>query len=130
MNEVFYLRQIQYNLRNFNVFATDNWRSNYLLNSSVYRVNQLWQTLTSKFKDCVSLQLFKDKIKTWCCDRCQCQICWRYIANVAYFQFPFLWPKVYTKQNCIVVNCKWPKCPFQLKQCTCRLMYGRILLAM
>ena len=39
MNEVFYLSQIHYNLRNFNVFATDNWRSNYLLNSSVYRVN-------------------------------------------------------------------------------------------
>ena len=37
MNEVFYLRPNHYNLRSFNVFAPDNPRSKYLLNSSVYR---------------------------------------------------------------------------------------------
>ena len=75
MNEVFYLRQNYYNWRNFNIFATDNPRNKYLLNYSVYRANQLWQTLPSEIKDCASLQLFKDKIKTWRCDRYQCQIC-------------------------------------------------------
>ena len=85
MNEVFYLRQNHYNLSNFNVFATGNSRNIYLLNSSVYRANQLWQTLPSAIKDCASLQLFKDKIKTWHCDRCQCQICSKYIADVGYF---------------------------------------------
>ena len=85
MNEVFYLRQSYYNLRNFNVFATDIPRKKYLLNSSVYRANQLWQALPSEIKDCASLQLFKDKMKTWRCDRCQCQICSRYITNVGYF---------------------------------------------
>ena len=39
MNEVFYLRQNHYNLRNFNFFATDNPRNKYLLNSSVYQAN-------------------------------------------------------------------------------------------
>ena len=85
ISSVFYLRQSHYNLRNFNVFATDNSRNQCLLNSSVCRANQLWQTLSSKIKDCASLQLFKDKIKTWLCDRCQCQIRSRYIANVVYF---------------------------------------------
>ena len=80
MNEVCYLRQNHYNLHNFNVFATDNPR-----NSSVYRANQLWQTLPSEIQECASLQLFKDKIRTCCCDRSQCQICSRYIANVGYF---------------------------------------------
>ena len=61
MNEVFYLRQNHYNLRNFNVFATDNPHNKYLLNYSVYRVNQLWQTLLSEIKDCASLQIFKDQ---------------------------------------------------------------------
>ena len=75
MNEVFDLRQNYYNWRNFNIFATDNPRNKFLLNYSVYRANQLWQTLPSEIKDCASLQLFKDKIKTWRCDRCQCQIC-------------------------------------------------------
>ena len=82
MNEVFYLRP---NLRNFNVVASDNPRYRYLLNSSVYRANQLWQALPSKIKGCESLQLFKDKIKTWRCNRYQCQICSRYIVNVGYF---------------------------------------------
>ena len=41
MNEVFYLRQNHYNLRSFNAFSTDNARNTYLLNSSVYRTNQL-----------------------------------------------------------------------------------------
>ena len=44
MNEVFYLRQNHYNLRNFNVFATDNPGYKYLLNSSAYLLNQLWLT--------------------------------------------------------------------------------------
>ena len=64
MNEVFYLRQNYYNLSNLNVSATDNPRNKYLLDSSVYRANQLWQTLTSEIRGCASLQLFKDKIKT------------------------------------------------------------------
>ena len=64
MNEVFYLRQNYYNLSNLNVSATDNPRNKYLLDSSVYRANQLWQTLTSEIKGCAPLQLFKDKIKT------------------------------------------------------------------
>ena len=85
MHEVFYLRQNHHNLRNFNAFATDNPRNKYLLNSSVYRGNQLWQTLPSEIKGCESMQLFKDKIKTWRRDRCQFQICSRYIANVGYF---------------------------------------------
>ena len=53
INEVFYLRQNHYNLRNFNVFTTYNLRNKYLLNSSVYWANQLWQTLTSEIKDCI-----------------------------------------------------------------------------
>ena len=85
MNEVFYLRQNYYNLSNLNVSATDNPRNKYLLDSSVYRANQLWQTLTSEIKGCASLQLFKDKIKTWHCDRCHCQICSRYVAKIFYF---------------------------------------------
>ena len=115
MNEVFYLRQTYYNLRNFNVFVTDNPCNKYLLNSSIYRANELWQTLPSKIKNCASLQLCKDKIKTCRCDRCQCQICRTYIANVGYFWFVFLWLKIDSKQNCTVVNCKWPKCSFPVE---------------
>ena len=42
MNKLFYLRPNHYDLRTFNVFVADNPRNKYLLNSSVYRANQLW----------------------------------------------------------------------------------------
>ena len=42
MYEVFYLRPNHYNLRNSNVFVTDNPRNKYLLNATFYRANQLW----------------------------------------------------------------------------------------
>ena len=64
MNEVFYLHQRYYKLRNFNVFAIDNPHNKCLLNSSVYQTNQLWQILPFEIKDSASLLLFKDKIKT------------------------------------------------------------------
>ena len=51
MNEVFYLRLNHYNLRNLNVFAIDNPRNKFMLNSTVYRTNQLWQTLPSEVRD-------------------------------------------------------------------------------
>ena len=53
MNEVFYLLRKHYNLRSFNLFVTDNRRNKYLLNSSVYRANQIWQTQPSEIKDWV-----------------------------------------------------------------------------
>ena len=42
MNQVFYLRQNHYSLRNFNVFATDDPRNKYLLDFSVYRASQFY----------------------------------------------------------------------------------------
>ena len=39
--------------------------------ATVYQTNQLWQTLPSEIKDCLSLQPFKNDIKTWRCDRYQ-----------------------------------------------------------
>ena len=84
IKEVFYLRPNHFNLSNCNVFPTNNPRKKYLLKFFSWPWNQLWQKLPSEIKDCASLQLFKDKIKTWCSDRCSCQICWRY-GNVGYF---------------------------------------------
>ena len=42
MNEVFYLRQNHYNVRNYNACAIEIPRIKYLVISSVYRANQLW----------------------------------------------------------------------------------------
>ena len=111
MNEVFYLRQNHYNLRNLNAFATDNPLNKFMLNSTVHRANQLWQTLPSEVKDCSSLQLFEKKIKTCRCDRCQCQICLRYLSSVGYF-YLYCCSVGESWRNCATVKHKWPKCNF------------------
>ena len=84
MNDVFHLRQNTYNLRNFHAFATDVPRNNCMLNSVVYRANQLWETLPFDLKNSCSLELFKKGLKNWRCTRCSCQICSRFIADVGY----------------------------------------------
>ena len=115
MNEIFYLRPNHYNLHNFIVFATVNPRSKYLLNSSVYRSNQLWRTLSSEIKDCASLQLFKDKTKLGIVIDINVRFAQHILPILVTFGLFFLWSKVDTKQNCIVVNFEWPKCPFLVK---------------
>ena len=84
MNDVFHLRQNTYNLQNFHAFATDVPRNNCMLNSVVYRANQLWETLPFDLKNSCSLELFKKGLKNWRCTRCPCQICSRFIADVGY----------------------------------------------
>ena len=59
MNEDLHSRQIYCNLYNLNVFATDNPPNKFMLNSTVYRANQLCQILPFEGKDCPSLQIYK-----------------------------------------------------------------------
>ena len=63
MNEVFYLRQNQYNLHNLNVFAMDNPRDKLMSNSTVYRANQLWQSLFSEVKSFLHYTFIRTKSK-------------------------------------------------------------------
>ena len=68
MNAVFHLRQ-----------NTDLPRNNCMLNSVVYRANQLWETLPFDSKNSCLLELFKKRLKSWRCTRCPCQVCSRFI---------------------------------------------------
>ena len=63
-NEFFYLSQNHCYLRSLNVFVSDNPCNRFLLNSTVYKANQLRLPLPSKVKDYPSLQLLLNKIIT------------------------------------------------------------------
>ena len=56
----------------------------YLLNSDVYRGNQLWETLAFDLKNSSSQDLFKNGIKNWRCIESLCQICSRFLAGIEY----------------------------------------------
>ena len=66
MNDIFRLRENTYNLRNFHFFQTENPRSlKYGLDAIPYRASQLWQQVAIDICEAASLNLFKNRIKTW-----------------------------------------------------------------
>ena len=82
MNDIFHLRQNNYNLQNFHAFATDVLRNNCMLDSVLYMANKLWETLPFNLKNSCSLELLKKGLKNWRCIGCPYQICSRFIADV------------------------------------------------
>ena len=84
MNDVFYLRQNTFNLRNFYVFATDVPANNYLFSFVVYRAIQLSEALPFDLKVSGLLELFKNRLKNLRYTECQCQICARFLVCVGY----------------------------------------------
>ena len=63
MNDFFHLRQNTYNLQKFHAFASNVPRKNSMLNSVVYKANQLWETFPFDLKNSCLLELFKNRLK-------------------------------------------------------------------
>ena len=85
MNDIFNLRENLYNLRNFYIFQTENFRSvKYGLDAIPYHASQLRQQVPTDIREAASLALFKNRIKTWKCEDCPCRSCKIFIENVGY----------------------------------------------
>ena len=79
---IFKLRENMHNLRNFNIFQTENARSlKYRLDTIPYRANQPWQQEPIDIREAASLALFKNRIKT---EDCPCRSCKIFLQNVTY----------------------------------------------
>ena len=73
MNDFFKLRENMYNLRNFDIFQTDNLRSlKYGVDAIPYCASQPWQQVPIDIREAASLTLFENRIKTWKCEDCPC----------------------------------------------------------
>ena len=85
MNDIFKLRENTYNLRNFDVFQTENLRSlKYGLGAIPYHASQLSQQVPTDIREAAFLTLFKNRIKTWKCEDCLCRSYKLFIQNVGY----------------------------------------------
>ena len=115
MNEVFYLWQNHYNLLSFNIFATGNPRNKYLLNSSVYQLTNSGKHYPPKLRTLHHCSSLKIKSKLGAVIDVNVRFAQDTLPILVTFTLFFLWPKFDRKQNCIVVNFKWPKCPFSVK---------------
>ena len=85
LNNIFKLRENTYNLRNFDIFQTENTCSlKYGLGAIPHRASQLWQQVPTDIREAASLPLFNNRIKTWKCEDCPYRSYKIFIQNVGY----------------------------------------------
>ena len=64
MSDIFRLREKSYSLRRFHVFDSQNPRTKtFGLDSTAYRVSQLWKNVPEEIRNSTPFPMFKKKIK-------------------------------------------------------------------
>ena len=85
MNEILIQRNPPYELRNTNTFLLPRVHTgNYGTETVRYRGQRLWRSLPQEIKDAGSLQQFKNKIRFWKNDDCDCKLCKQYISQLGF----------------------------------------------
>ena len=85
MNEVVIQRNPPYELRNTNTFLLPRIHTvNYGTETVRYRGLRLWRSLPQEIKDAGSVQQFKNKIKFWKNDDCDCKLCKQCISQLGF----------------------------------------------
>ena len=74
-----------YNLRNQSTLKRIKTNSMYFGSKNLSSVApKIWDLVPDSFENENSLERFKDRIKTWTSDKCQCRICKLYIGQVGF----------------------------------------------
>ena len=85
MKEVSTKRILKYNFRNCRQTLFPNPKTKkYDTDTVAYKASQLWSTLSTRYKNLPSLDLFKSKIKSWHFSDCHCNICRIFVDSVGF----------------------------------------------
>ena len=85
MDEIFLKRSVRYNLRNTNTFLLPMVHTvNCGTETIRYRGQRIWHYLPQEIKDSNSVQQFKNKIKYWTNEDCDCRLCRQYIPRLGF----------------------------------------------
>ena len=91
MKEVFAKGILKYNIRNCRVtYANCKYRlprpksRKYGADTIAYKAAQLWNTLSPRYKNVSSLDLFKSQIKSWHCSDCPSSTCKIFVNGVGF----------------------------------------------
>ena len=85
MDEIFLKRSVTYNLRNTNAFLLPMVHTvNYDTETIRYRGQRIWHSLPRGIKDSSSVQQFKNEIKYWNNEGCDCRFCRQYIPRLGF----------------------------------------------
>ena len=85
MSSIFPPKLIKYNLltqSNFNRNSVNS--SKYGLNSIIFFASKVWQMIPIEMKNLKSYEDFRNKIKRWELDRCDCKLCKDFVSNLGY----------------------------------------------
>ena len=83
MDEIFLKRSVTYNLRNANTFLLPMIHTvDYGTETIRYREQRICHSLPQEIKDSNSVQQFKNKIKCWNDEGCDCRLCRQYIPRL------------------------------------------------
>ena len=83
MKNTFHLIQKPYNLRNDPELQRRRNRTVYFGTESISSLApKIWELVPSNIRSANSLEIFKEKIKSWTTDKCPCRLCKTYIGNV------------------------------------------------
>ena len=84
LNDVFQINVSLYNLRN-SEFKTENVKTvHYGTESLSFLGPKIWKLLPVDIKSSNTLQIFKNKIKSWIPENCPCRLCKVYIQGVGF----------------------------------------------
>ena len=85
MSELFMIKENKYKLRNEVILASNLPRStNYGINSVSHLAPKIWELIPNELRNCLTLNLFKETIKTWIPHNCPCNLCRVYIHGVGF----------------------------------------------
>ena len=85
MADIFHFVEKPYNLRNDSVMQRQVNRSVYFGTENISSLApKLWELIPSEIKRAKSLNIFKEKIKSWTTDKCPCKLCKMYVGNIRF----------------------------------------------
>ena len=85
MAGVFHFVEKPYNLRNNSITQRQANRTVYFGTKGISSLApKLWELILSEIKSAKSLNIFKEKIKSWTTDKCSCRLCKTYLRNIGF----------------------------------------------
>ena len=85
MADIFHFVEKPYNLRSNSVIERQANRSVYFGTESISSLApKLWELIPSEIKRGKSLNIFKEKIKSWTTSKCPCRLFKKHVGNIGF----------------------------------------------
>ena len=87
MKDIFITNDMPYSLRSGNSLLQPSARTtNFGIETTPSIGHKLWQMLPNDIKTANSLAVFKNRIKTWKGEKCNCRLCQIFVANLGFLR--------------------------------------------